>query len=109
MTVFGQDHAAVAAAQYQAQPLGYQQITMNASALTLTVPTGARWAIITAEGTAADTVRWRDDGTAPTSTVGMPIAVPANGLSSTIIFATDLTALQFIGAATSKLDISYYK
>jgi hypothetical protein len=86
---------------------------MTGAALGLTVPTGARWAIITVEATAADVLRWTDDGvTVPTdgaAGVGMPIQIAANAFTAPIIFATDLTALKFIGLATSKLDISYYK
>jgi hypothetical protein len=53
-------------------PLGYQQISAAtlASATNLTVPTGAVLAIIRCE---TANVRWRDDGTAPTASVGMPM------------------------------------
>ncbi len=44
-------------------PKGYQQITDLSSAVSLTVPNGANYAIIEAE---TQSVRWRDDGTAPT-------------------------------------------
>ena len=49
---------------------GYQQINNLAAATALTVPDGATYAIITAQTQA---VRWRDDGTDPTSTVGYPL------------------------------------
>jgi hypothetical protein len=52
-------------------PLGYQQITSLSSATALTVPTGATVAVIIPETQA---IRWRDDGTNPTASVGMPLA-----------------------------------
>lgn len=83
-------------------PLGYQQIVGPAAATTLTVPAGATIAEVTVEGAS---VRWRDDGTAPTVSVGMPLAI-----GTFITFTTTLSALQFIQtAATATLDISYYK
>lgn len=82
--------------------LGYQQITSLAAAAGLTVPPGATYAVISP---GAQAVRWRDDGTNPTATVGMPI--PVNGVFT---YAGDLTAIKFIEqAASAQLNISYYK
>lgn len=84
-------------------PKGYQQITTLSSAQALTVPGGSTSAVVTVEGQA---VRFRDDGTNPTASVGMPIAV---GGSYTFNGAADLAALKFIEqAASAKLNISYY-
>lgn len=90
-----------------AQCLGYQQITNVSSAVGLTVPSNnanngdATYAIIQAT---AQAVRWRDDGTAPTSTVGM--VIPAGG---ELRYDGNLTAIQFIeSAASAQLNISYY-
>jgi hypothetical protein len=81
--------------------LGYQQITTLSSAASLTVPAGATLAIIVAE---AQAVRWRDDGTAPSATVGMPLAVGA-----VLEYDGDLKRIQFFEqAASAKLNISYY-
>lgn len=81
--------------------LGYQQITSLSSATSLTVPAGAAYAIIQAESQA---VRWRDDGTNPTSTVGMRIPV-----GSELQFDGQLATIKFIEeAASAKLNISYY-
>lgn len=89
--------------------LGYQQITSLSSAANLTVPTNdklgnrqqATIALITPE---AQAVRWRDDGIAPTATVGMPLAVGV-----TLQYDGDLTSIQFFEqAAGAKLNISYY-
>ena len=52
-------------------PLGYEQINDLSSSIGLTVLEGARLALINIQDQA---VRWRDDGTSPTASVGMPIA-----------------------------------
>ncbi len=89
--------------------LGYQQITSLSSATNLTVPTTdpsglnakPTIALITPEGQA---VRWRDDATAPTASVGMPLAVGV-----TLQYDGDLTKIRFIEqTAGAKLNISYY-
>ena len=89
--------------------LGYQQITSLSTATRLTVPTtdanglAARPAIaIIVPETQA--VRWRDDGVAPTATVGMPLAVGV-----TLQYDGDLTQIQFFEqTAGAKLNVSYY-
>jgi hypothetical protein len=85
-------------------PLGYQQITSLGSATALTVPTGATFAVVVPE---TQGVRYRDDGTNPTASVGMPI--PA-GTPWTFTGAGILAAVKFIEQTSSaKLDILYYK
>lgn len=86
-----------------ATALGYQQITSLSSATSLTVPVGATRAVIVAE---AQSVRWRDDGTAPTATIGMIQLTTTNPLA----YSGNLAALSFIETTSSaKLDISYYR
>ena len=89
--------------------MGYQQITDLSSAVSLTVPQKdlsglagtPRIAIITPEGQG---VRWRDDGVAPTASVGMPLAAGV-----TLQYDGDLSQIQFIQqSATAKLNITYY-
>lgn len=89
--------------------IGYQQITDLSSAVGLTVPTtdknGSKqqptFALIVAETQA---VRWRDDGTSPTASVGMPLAVGVP-----LQYDGDLTNIKFIQqTASAKLNISYY-
>jgi hypothetical protein len=89
--------------------LGYQQITNLSAATNLTVPVknlsglvgGPSIALITPE---AQAVRWRDDGVAPSATVGMPLAVGV-----TLQYDGDLTQIQFFEqAGGAKLNISYY-
>ena len=61
-----------------ANPLGYQQILAAAvdAGTGLTPPTGGpqrpTYCLIVPEGQA---IRWRDDGTNPSATVGQPLAV----------------------------------
>lgn len=83
------------------KPLGYQQITVLSSAAGLTVPAGAQRARIQAETQA---VRWRDDGTNPTSTAGLRIAAAGE-----LWYEGDLSAIKFIEeAASAKLNVAYY-
>lgn len=83
-------------------PLGYQQITGAALTNGLTPPAGATLAVIQGSGQA---VRWRDDGTAPTTSVGMQIPVGGE-----LQYNGNLSAIKFIQvAATATLDVSYYK
>ena len=82
--------------------LGYQQITALGSSVALIVPIGTLFVEICPEGQA---VRYRADGTAPTASVGMPIAAgqvyPYTG--------TDIAALRFIEqAAGAKLNVKFY-
>lgn len=82
-------------------PKGYQKITSLSSSTALTVPTGARLALIVAETQA---VRWRDDGTAPTATVGVPLAT-----GTPLTYDGDLTAVRFIEqTGSAAINVSYY-
>lgn len=83
------------------QPLGYKQTTVAAST-GLNPPAGAVRALIRTE---AKDVRWRDDGTAPTATVGMPLAI-----GDTLEYTGDLSAIRFIEqAASALLNITFYE
>jgi len=83
------------------EPLGYEQVTALSASTGLTVPAGARLAVIHVQTQA---VRWRDDGGAPTSTVGMPLAI-----DDIFLYVGDLAAIRFIeGTPTAVLNVSYY-
>lgn len=82
--------------------LGYEQITSLSSATGLTVPAGASLALVTP---ASKSVRWRDDGTNPSSTVGYPLNVG----DELQYDAANLGAIKFIEtAASATLDVVYY-
>lgn len=82
-------------------PLGLETITGLSAAKSLTVPTGAVYAEIAVEGAA---VRWRDDGTAPTAAVGMPMAVGTHRFHTAL-----LSALKLIEqAASATVTVAYY-
>lgn len=82
--------------------LGYQQITSLSSATGLTIPAGTSKIIVTPTTQA---VRWRDDGTNPTSTVGYPLAAG----SELVYTAAQKGSLKFIEqAASAVLNICYY-
>ena len=83
-------------------PVGYQQITSVSASTALTIPAGANVALIQAE---AQAVRWRDDGTAPTASVGMSLAA-----DETLPYTGNLSAIRFIEqTAGAKLNVSYYR
>jgi hypothetical protein len=86
----------------QSLPLGYQQLTGMSSATKLTVPAGAAYAAICVETQA---VRWRDDGTAPTASVGQPI--PAGAC---MWYTAPLSNFQMIQQTSGAVaDVSYYR
>ena len=89
--------------------MGYQQITSLSAAASLTVPVTTPnglnakpvFALIVCESQA---VRWRDDKTAPTASIGMPLAIGVP-----LQYDGDLINIQFIEqVAGAKLNISYY-
>ena len=81
---------------------GFQQLTGIGSATALTVPSGATLAIFTVE---ASNVRWRDDGTNPTASVGMLLV---NGQS--LIYNGELSKIKFIDVTSgAKVGVSYYQ
>jgi hypothetical protein len=87
-------------------PKGYQQITDMSASTALTVPKGAEYALVQAE--TAD-VRWRDDGTAPTSSVGMLLDVSAMPEGIWIEGKDRIEAFRVIETATTAvLNVSYY-
>lgn len=82
--------------------LGYQQITSLSSATALTVPAGTAVAIITPQTQA---VRWRDDGTSPTASVGYPLAVG----DELYYDSASVASLKFIEqTASAAINVAYY-
>src|SRR4051794_32367756 len=67
---------------------GYQQLSVTTgTAVALTVPAGSKFAVIQTSGE----VRWRDDGTNPTATVGMKLAAAGE-----LDYDAALAAIKFI-------------
>jgi hypothetical protein len=86
------------------KPLGYQQLTVSTTAVGLSVPAKAIRAVI---GVEAQPIRWRDDGTNPTSSVG------TLQKADTFIEIYDPKALNAFkairqDASDATLNISYY-
>lgn len=79
-------------------PAGFVQMTPTVATLVGPMPTGARVALINAVGA----LSWRDDGVAPTATVGMLVAA-----GGTFQYTGNLSALQLISAAA--VNISFYR
>lgn len=80
---------------------GFQQVTGLSTVVTLNVPASASNALIQAETQA---VRWRDDGVAPTASVGM--LLPAGG---ELRYDGNLMALKIIEVSPSaKLNVAFY-
>jgi len=88
------------------RPVDYQALTVSTSAVTLTIPAGANSCVITVENA---TVRYRSDGTAPTSTVGAAFYQNASAAFKGLAL---MKALQFIRISTATgdatLTINYY-
>lgn len=83
------------------RPVGYQQITSLSAAAALTVPSGAQLAVIECE---TQPVRWRDDGTNPTSSVGMLL-----NPGDVLIYDASFANIRFIETtASAKINVSYY-
>jgi len=81
---------------------GYQQLGTLSSAVNLTVPSGASNALIAVSGAP---VRWRSDGTAPTASVGMPVAAGA----TLVVGGPLMSTIQFIQqSGTAELDVNYF-
>ena len=82
--------------------LGYRQLTTLSSAVGFTdIPQGATLALIVPE---SQNVRWRDDGTNPTASVGMPIFVGAS-----LSYDGDFNKIKFIEeSASAKINVSFY-
>lgn len=83
-------------------PRGYAQVTGMSAATNLpTIPARTRHVLITAE---AQGVRWRDDGVAPTASVGMPLAA-----GQTFEYMGNTATIQFIQQVSGAiLNVSYY-
>lgn len=103
----GQIGSVIAAAPYTPRCIGFGQLTLSASPVLLStiaggIPNGARWATISVETANA---RFRDDGVAPTSAIGVLLVTG----TLPFIYAGDLTALQLVANSGSPVvNVSFY-
>lgn len=83
--------------------LGYQQLTVDATtSQALTIPAGTTLILISPE---AQAIRYRDDGTNPTATVGYPTPVGAELRYS----GQNKPAIKIIGQVASAIvNVMYY-
>ena len=85
--------------------VGYQHIADCSAATGLTIPAGAKVAIIQAH---TEDIRWRDDGTDPAAAItgGMLLAA-----DDSFLYTGQLEKIKFIeaaAAATAGVNVSYY-
>lgn len=79
----------------------YEQVSDLAAAHPLVPPAGTAYALIQAEG---GSVRWRDDGAAPTATIGMILTATGE-----LRYDGDFAALQFVRMdEEARLNVTYY-
>jgi len=88
-----------------AKPCGYQQLTVADTAVGLTVPPGASRAVLTVQD---QPLRWRDDGTVPTASVGMPVVAAVTFELNSKASLNAFRAIRSTGSS-AVLNISYYK
>lgn len=87
-------------------PLGYCQLTATGAAAQIStcsggIPVRTVWAVMCVE---TANIRWRDDGTAPTATVGMPLNAGA-----CFYYSGTMAAFQIIAQSGSPVvNISFY-
>lgn len=87
-------------------PLGYCQLTASGSAALIStcsggIPARTAWAVLCIE---TANIRWRDDGTAPTASVGMPVNAGA-----CIYYSGTMATFQIISQSGSPIvNISFY-
>jgi hypothetical protein len=84
---------------------GYQQLTVSSTAVAPTLPTGAQVQLMVISVETAN-VRYRDDGTNPTASVGMPLWLNQPPFS----FNGDISKIKFIRQASTDavVNITYY-
>jgi hypothetical protein len=87
-------------------PVGFEQLSVTTavggSPITAGIVDGASMALIQ---TTDQNIRWRDDGTDPTTTIGMQLAD-----GSDFWYTADLSAIKFIAeTGTAKVNISTYR
>lgn len=93
----------VTSAAISGSSLGYQQLSVGSTVVTINPPPGATAALIAVTGGSG--VRFRDDGENPTSALGYPLLA-----SSSTTYAGNLSALRLVAASGTEatLDLVFY-
>ena len=87
-------------------PLGFQALTVTSgAAVALTVPAAANMAVISVEN---NSIRTRDDGTNPTTTVGF-LVFPGNSIELQSLTVLNATKFIAVDATDATLSIQYYQ
>jgi hypothetical protein len=93
-------------------PLGYCSLSVTGTAVQTSTCAGtfaalASYAAVCNEGNAA---RWRDDGAAPTASVGQPLGSGSATAPTCQAMATTFSTLQWIAqSGTATLNFTFYK
>src|SRR3989442_15055468 len=87
---------------------GFQQVTATSSAQKLTVPVGTLYAMVNLEGAAGTNIRYREDGTAPTTAIGTLVPALITTASNVppvyiVVCQNEVTQFQFIAVAGSPI------
>lgn len=83
--------------------LGFQQFTPTTSQALPSIPVGATSFLMECD---AQAVRWRDDGTAPTASIGFPLLVGTTMTYKSLPLSRFLVIQQ---ASAAVCNVSYYK
>lgn len=91
-------------------PVGYEQVTVSDSAVSLSPPSDATKAILGVEN---NPLRYRDDGTSPTATTGFLLNASGNNTAPQVVLNSkesmdDFEAIRD-GTSDAVLNALYYK
>lgn len=96
--------------ELKGKPLGYEQVTVSDTAVSLSPPDDATKAII---GVESNALRYRDDGTDPTSTEGFLLKTQGNNTAPHVVLNSKEAIQNFSairdGTSDATLNVLYYK
>jgi hypothetical protein len=97
----------VAAIPFPMRPVPFGQHNLAPTVATgLTIPSGARCAALCVSGSTGAYIRYRTDGVAPTTGVGMPMPIGACMYLSGL---TAMAAFKAIAVSGATLDVEYFQ
>ncbi len=96
--------------ELKGKPLGYEQITVSDTAVSLSPPDDATKAIL---GVESNSLRYRDDGTSPTATEGFLLKTHGNNIPPHVVLNSKEAIQNFEairdGSSDATLNVLYYK